>query len=356
MPWPAGAGYDAEAAQVHRGADRVEHERADRLVVEHGQQPAVLLQQLGERLGGLGQRGRRRVERRADLEGGPDHRQQLDGRLRPDASYVDAHRLSTRSAAAAISWSSAALTWSCRSMITMWPAPSHSTRTEPGSFECSLRLWPIEVSLSSVPQMIVVGTACSALDGVELVELAEVREELRDHLERRRRRASRRRTRRSSPGTSSPKANRSVATVATDLPTRRRPSTWRWPRASVATSLRRQLAADGPGQQRQHDAVRVEAAGGRRDQADADDPVAEQLGVLLGQGDDRHAAHGVADQHDRARRGRPRRGSAAGRGRAGRRWRCPRWTGRSGRASAGRSRRPAPARGSRRAGSASSRG
>ena len=33
--------------------------------------------------------------------------------------------------------------------------------------------------------------------------------------------------------------------------------------------------------------------------ADADDAVAEQLGVLLGQRDDRHAAHRVADQHDR---------------------------------------------------------
>ena len=34
--------------------------------------------------------------------------------------------------------------------------------------------------------------------------------------------------------------------------------------------------------------------------ADADDPVAEQLGVLLGEGDDRHAAHRVADEDDRA--------------------------------------------------------
>ncbi len=36
--------------------------------------------------------------------------------------------------------------------------------------------------------------------------------------------------------------------------------------------------------------------------ADADDPVAEQLGVLLGQGHDGHAAHRVADQHDRTLR------------------------------------------------------
>ena len=44
----------------------------------------------------------------------------------------------------------------------------------------------------------------------------------------------------------------------------------------------------------------VHAAGGGPDQADADDAVAEQLGVLLGQRDDGHAAHRVADQHDRA--------------------------------------------------------
>ena len=45
--------------------------------------------------------------------------------------------------------------------------------------------------------------------------------------------------------------------------------------------------------------LRVDAAGGRADQADADDAVAEQLGVLLGQRHDGHAAHRVADQHDR---------------------------------------------------------
>ena len=46
--------------------------------------------------------------------------------------------------------------------------------------------------------------------------------------------------------------------------------------------------------------MHVDPAGGGRDQADADDPVAEQLGVLLGQRDDGHPAHRVADQHDRA--------------------------------------------------------
>ena len=35
---------------------------------------------------------------------------------------------------------------------------------------CSLRLCPIEVSLSAVPQMIEVGHVLQRLDGVELVE------------------------------------------------------------------------------------------------------------------------------------------------------------------------------------------
>ena len=68
---------------------------------------------------------------------------------------------------------------------------------------------------------------------------------------------------------------------------RPRPARWVSPPPSVDGSI---------GQQ---DPVRVEAAGGGGDQADADDPVAEQLGVLLGQRDDRHAAHRVTDQDDR---------------------------------------------------------
>ena len=41
-------------------------------------------------------------------------------------------------------------------------------------------------------------------------------------------------------------------------------------------------------------------AGGGGDEADADDAVAEELGVLLGERDDRHAAHRVADQDHRS--------------------------------------------------------
>ena len=68
---------------------------------------------------------------------------------------------------------------------------------------------------------------------------------------------------------------------------------------------RRDRSAQPRGQHRQDHPAHVETTGGRGDQADADDPVADQLGELLDQRDDRHAAHGVADQDDRAfRRGR----------------------------------------------------
>jgi hypothetical protein len=60
------------------------------------------------------------------------------------------------------------------------------------------------------------------------------------------------------------------------------------------------LAADGRGQQWQDDPVGLHAAGSRRDQPDAHDPVAEDVRVLLGQGDDRHPTHRVADEHDRS--------------------------------------------------------
>ena len=53
----------------------------------------------------------------------------------------------------------------------------------------------------------------------------------------------------------------------------------------------------------EEDPAGVEPAGGGGDQGDADDAVAEELGVLLGEADDAHPAHGVADEHDRAGRG-----------------------------------------------------
>ena len=54
------------------------------------------------------------------------------------------------------------------------------------------------------------------------------------------------------------------------------------------------------GQHREEDAPGVEPAGRGGDQGDADDALAEELRVLLGEADDAHAAHGVADEDDRA--------------------------------------------------------
>ena len=218
----------------------------------------------------------------------------------------------------------AAFTRSCRSMITMWPAPSHSTRTESGSFECSLRLWPIEVSLSSVPQMTVVGTACSALDRVELVE-------------------ARRRPGRTPrpPRTASPTASRRRSRRSSPAPRRRR-RTGRWPptrRTGPPGAGRRRGGARAPASPRASSPAGHRcawAAAAARSRCGSRPPavveirptpttrLAEQLRVLLGQGDDRHAAHGVADEDDRTLGDDLVEDPPRGRGRAGRRWPCPR--------------------------------
>ena len=181
----------------------------------------------------------------------------------------------------------------------MWPAFSHSRSVEPGIRSCSLRLWLMEVSRSAVPQMMVVGTRPSDLDGVELVEPLEAREELRDHLERRVARASGPRSRRTPPAPRRRTRTGRSRPSRTERPARRTPSTSAVPAGQGAHGAVGELAAELGGQHRQQDPARVEAAGGGGDQADADDAVAEQLGVLLGEGNDRHAAHGVTDEDDR---------------------------------------------------------
>ena len=128
------------------------------------------------------------------------------------------------------------------------------------------------------------------------------------------------------------------------------------PRESVLTTRVTMPAAEPGRQQREQDPAGVEPAGRRRDQRDADDPVAEQLGVLLGQRDDRHAAHRVADQHDRAVAGDVVEDPLEVAARAARSSRGRRASAPSGRASAGRRRPRGPGRGRPRAGSASSRG
>ena len=78
---------------------------------------------------------------------------------------------------------------------------------------------------------------------------------------------------------------------------------------SAGRRLRAARAGRGPAQRpagggRHAEGDLGQPTGRGRDQGDADDPLAEQLGVLLGQRHDRHAAHRVADQHDRpGRRG-----------------------------------------------------
>ena len=222
----------------------------------------------------------------------------------------------------------------------MWPAPSHSTSCGAGdAARRILRLCPIEVSLSSVPQMIVVGTARTALRCVELVE---------------RRRSSGRtpRARRTASPASISSRNSTYACGHVRRRTRTGRAT-RKPMFEPEPAQPRRPARGGPGQRRRpaaarparrrrraasgtNDPVRSQPAGGGRDQGDAGDPVAEQLGVLLGERDDRHAAHRVADQDDRPFGDHARRSPARGRRRAGRWWRARGRSGRSARASAGR--------------------
>jgi hypothetical protein len=72
------------------------------------------------------------------------------------------------------------------------------------------------------------------------------------------------------------------------------------PSRERAHRARGELATQLGGQHRQQDPARVQAARGGGDEADSEDPVADQLGVLLGEGDDRHAAHRVPHEDDRA--------------------------------------------------------
>ena len=136
------------------------------------------------------------------------------------------------------------------------------------------------------------------LDRVELVEPPEAREEVGHHLERRLRQHAvdevdvRRRhlvaEREQVRDDTGHRTADPPGSVDTAVPTGQGPD-----------RPGGQLAAELGGEQGQEDPARVEASGGRRDEADPDDPVADQLGVLLGEGDDRHAAHRVTDQDDR---------------------------------------------------------
>ena len=191
------------------------------------------------------------------------------------------------------------MTWPCRSRMTRWPASLALQEGRAGH--------PL-VQLAAVADRgePVGGPAddggrhpAEHLDRVELVEPLEAREEVGHHLERRLRQHAvdevdvRRRhlvAEREQVGddaghrAADPPGPVDAAVAAGQGPDR-----------AVG-----QLAAELGREHGQQDPARVEPAGGRRDEADADDPVADQLGVLLGEGDDRHAAHRMTDQDDRA--------------------------------------------------------
>ena len=76
-------------------------------------------------------------------------------------------------------------------------------------------------------------------------------------------------------------------------------------RDSRVSTPRPERADDAADVRAQAELGHLGAAGARRDQGDGEDPVAHDVGVLPDEAIDRHAAHRVADEHDRpARAGR----------------------------------------------------
>ena len=85
-------------------------------------------------------------------------------------------------------------------------------------------------------------------------------------------------------------------------PGRRAESTSSGAFASAAMTRGATSSPSPSGIQRLTDAMGAQSTGGGRDQRHARDALGEQLGVTLGEGDDRHAAHRVTDQDDLALR------------------------------------------------------
>ena len=116
--------HDPEAPEEHRVPDRVEEQRADRGTRRAGpaarrrtsSRALMRLERVGGRVGGRVEHGPRAERLAHDGE-------HLRGRLGADRGDADEapgrHGAPTSSAAAEISWSRAALTWSCRSSTTM---------------------------------------------------------------------------------------------------------------------------------------------------------------------------------------------------------------------------------------------
>ena len=225
---------------------------------------------------------------------------------------------------------------------------------EPSISECSLRLCPIEVSLSSVPQMIVVGTSDSAWTVSNLSSDAEVREELRDHLERRRRQhlvdeldVARRHVVAERERVGGDRRDRSAEppqAVDGAVPAGQRGHE---PRRELAAERRRAAGSRIRCESIPPAVVEIRPTPTTRSPNSSGCCSASAMIVIppIEWPTSTTGPSGTTSSR-----------ICLGRGRAARWSPCPRWTGRSDRASAGRSRRRGPARGSRPAGSASSRG
>ena len=237
----------------------------------------------------------------------------------------------------------------------MWPAFSHSSRVEPGIRSCSLRLWPIEVSRSAVPQMIVVGTRPSTSTASNLSRPREAREEVGHHLERRLRQhpVDEVDVRRGHLVAEGEQVGGDAWRPTGPPGVRRRPACAAGQGPDGAAG---QLATELGGEHRAAGSGRVEAAGGGRDEARRRRPGRRSARGAARRGRRSSCRPSSGRRARPARRARRGRGRSRGRGRAARWSRGPRSSGRSGRASAGRSRRRGPGRGRPRAGSASSRG
>ena len=177
----------------------------------------------------------------------------------------------------------------------MWPAPSHSSRLEPGIRLCSLRLCPMEVILSSVPQMIDRGHPAEGFEVIEVVEGREGGVEVRDDGERRR--VEHRVDELHHRGRYVAVAERVAVGehVGDGVAPRARDVDDPVTAVEGAHGATDEAAAEAERQHREQDPAGVQAAGRGRHEGGADDRVAEQLGVVLGQGDDAHPAHRVAD-------------------------------------------------------------
>ena len=349
-----GGGRHAEAAQHEPVGVGVEHDAAHGTVVEDGEQAAAPGEQALDGVEVLAERVGRRVQGGAGTEGLPHDREDVGGRLGTHPAYDDAH-----SRPCALGEGDEVVELGGDLLVAL---EQHHVAGALALQQARAR--DPAVQLAAVPDGgdLVLGAADDRrrhpAEGLEVVEVVEGREggvEVRDDGERRR----------VEHRVDELDVSRRVRSVAEGVAVGDHVGDGVAPRAGEvddpvaavegAHGAADEAAAEAERQHREQDPAGVEAAGRGRHEGGTDDRVAEQLGVVLGQGDDAHPAHRVADDDaasgDRVlddaaqvvaelldRAVRPRRSGPTGRGCAGRRRPC------------------APGRGRRRAGSASSRG